>query len=216
MQQKKSIHKRQVLLDAALDVFSVYGFNGASLDEIAQLAQMHKSNIFYYYENKEALYMEVLTGVLREWIIPFQDLQADLEPKEAISKYIVEKIEIAKAQPKASKLFALEIMQGATHISPVLQGPLKKIFKRKVRVIVQWQQQGKISSQIDPELFILNLWAITQNYADFAMQMEMVTGKSLNNKSMLKRCLAHTIHLLLYGMLPRTDADSQIEVESEA
>lgn len=216
MQQKKSIHKRQVLLDAALDVFSVYGFNGASLDEIAQLAQMHKSNIFYYYENKEALYMEVLTGVLREWIIPFQDLQADLEPKEAISKYIVEKIEIAKAQPKASRLFALEVMQGATHISPVLQGPLKKIFKRKVRVIIQWQQQGKISSQIDPELFILNLWAITQNYADFAMQMEMITDKSLNNKAMLKRCLTHTTHLLLYGMLPRIDTDQRIEVESEA
>ncbi len=28
---------------------------GQALDEIAQIAEMHKSNIFYYYENKEAL-----------------------------------------------------------------------------------------------------------------------------------------------------------------
>lgn len=218
MQQKKSVHKRQVLLDVALGVFSVYGFNGSSLDEIAQRANMHKSNIFYYYENKEALYMEVLTNVLREWIIPFQDLQVDLEPTEAISQYIIEKIEIAKAQPKASKLFALEIMQGANYISPVLQGPLKKIFKRKAKVITQWQQQGKISAQIDPELFILNLWAITQNYADFATQMEMVTGKSLNNKSMLKRSLEHTVHLFLYGILPRENEaiETNLELESES
>ncbi|MGL5143848.1 MAG: TetR/AcrR family transcriptional regulator, partial [Acinetobacter junii] len=52
MEQKKSTQKRNQLLNAALDVFSVYGFSGASLDEIAQLANMHKSNIFYYYENK--------------------------------------------------------------------------------------------------------------------------------------------------------------------
>ena len=55
MEQKKSTQKRLQLLNAALDVFSLYGFNGASLDEIAQIAEMHKSNIFYYYENKEAL-----------------------------------------------------------------------------------------------------------------------------------------------------------------
>lgn len=204
MEQKKSVQKRQQLLDAALDVFSTYGFSGASLDEIARLANMHKSNIFYYYENKEALYIEVLTSVLQKWISPFQELQDELDPVDAITVYLQQKIEIARQYPNASRLFALELIQGATHISPILQGPLKKIFKRKVKVIVQWQEQGKISQEIDPELLILNIWAITQNYADFSMQMEMMTGKTLKNKSMLQRSLKHTVHLLVYGMLPRT------------
>ena len=75
MEQKKSTLKRNQLLNAALDVFSVYGFSGASLDEIAQLANMHKSNIFYYYENKESLYVEVLTTVLQKWLAPLQTLE---------------------------------------------------------------------------------------------------------------------------------------------
>ncbi|WLF84045.1 TetR/AcrR family transcriptional regulator [Moraxella sp. ZY210820] len=204
MEQKKSVQKRQQLLDAALDVFSTYGFSGASLDEIARLAKMHKSNIFYYYENKEALYIEVLTNVLQKWISPFQELEDGLDPVETLAIYVQQKIELARQHPKASRLFALELIQGATHISPILQGPLKKIFKRKTKVITQWQEQGKIAKEIDPELLILNIWAITQNYADFAMQMEMVTGKTLKNKSMLQRSLNHTVHLLLYGMLPRT------------
>lgn len=203
MEQKKSVQKRQQLLDAALDVFSTYGFNGASLDEIARLANMHKSNIFYYYENKEALYIEVLTSVLQKWISPFQELQDELDPVDAITVYLQQKIDIARQYPNASRLFALELIQGATRISPILQGPLKKIFKRKVKVIVQWQEQGKISKEIDPELLILNIWAITQNYADFSMQMEMMTGKTLKNRTMLQRSLNHTVHLLLYGMLPR-------------
>lgn len=92
MEQKKSTQKRHQLLNAALDVFSLYGFNGASLDEIAQIAEMHKSNIFYYYENKEALYVEVLTTVLQKWLAPLQMLEADLEPEEAITNYLLQKL----------------------------------------------------------------------------------------------------------------------------
>ena len=148
MEQKKSTQKRHQLLNAALDVFSLYGFNGASLDEIAQIAEMHKSNIFYYYENKEALYVEVLTTVLQKWLAPLQTLEAELEPEEAITNYLMQKIEVSRTQPKASRLFALEIIQGAPHILPILKGPLKKLFKRKVKVISAWQEQGKISAQI--------------------------------------------------------------------
>lgn len=203
MEQKKSAQKRQQLLNAALDVFSIYGFNGASLEEIAQLAEMHKSNIFYYYENKEALYVEVLTTVMQKWLAPLQMLESELEPVEALSHYLMTKIEISRTQPKASKLFALEIIQGAPHILPILKGPLKKLFKRKAKVILNWQEQGKISMQIDPELLIINIWGLTQNYADFSTQMEMVTGKTLRNKSMYQRAIEHTIHMILYGVIPR-------------
>ena len=203
MEQKKSTQKRNQLLNAALDVFSVYGFSGASLDEIAQLANMHKSNIFYYYENKESLYVEVLTTVMQKWLAPLQILEVELEPTEALTHYLMQKIEISKDQPKASRLFALEIIQGAPHILPILKGPLKKLFKRKTKVIETWQEQGKLSKEIDAELLIINIWAITQNYADFSTQMEMVTGKTLRNRSMYQRTIEHTVHLMLYGVLPR-------------
>ena len=203
MEQKKSMQKRQQLLAAALDVFSLYGFNGASLDEIAQIAEMHKSNIFYYYENKEALYVEVLTTVMQKWLAPLQALEAELEPVEALTHYLMTKIETAKTQPKASRLFALEVIQGAPHILPILKGPLKELFKRKAKVISNWQEQGKISAGIDAELLILNIWGLTQNYADFHTQIEMVTGKSLRNKSMYQRMIEHTVHMILYGVIPR-------------
>nr|MBP8207504.1 TetR family transcriptional regulator C-terminal domain-containing protein [Acinetobacter sp.] len=203
MEQKKSTQKRQQLLSAALDMFSLYGFSGASLDEIAQRADMHKSNIFYYYENKEALYVEVLTTVMQKWLAPLQVLEPDLEPAEAITQYLMQKIEVSRTQPKASKLFALEIIQGAPHILPILKGPLRKLFKRKSKVILNWQEQGKISDKIDAEVLILNLWGITQNYADFSTQIEMVTGKTLSNRSMYQRTIEHTVHMMLYGIMPR-------------
>ena len=70
-------------------------------------------------------------------------------------------------------------------------------------MISNWQEQGKISKDIDPEIFILNIWAVTQNYADFSTQIEMVTGKTLRNRSMNQRVIEHTVHMMLYGALPR-------------
>lgn len=203
MELKKSTQKRSQLLQAALDVFSIYGFAGASLDEISRLAEMHKSNIFYYFENKEALYIEVLTSVLQKWLEPLQVFDVASDPVEMLTHYIEKKIEFSKENPKASKLFALEIIQGAPYIHNIIKGSIKKHFKRKLKVVAQWQEQGKMSSHIDPELFVFNIWAITQSYADFEAQFEALTGKTLKNKSFHQRALIHTIETLLHGCLPQ-------------
>ncbi len=112
MEQKKSTQKRNQLLAAALDVFSLYGFSGASLDEIAQLADMHKSNIFYYYENKESLYVEVLTTVLQKWLAPLQTLEAELEPAEALSHYLIQKSNFLVANQRLRDYLLWKLSKG--------------------------------------------------------------------------------------------------------
>ena len=47
-------------------------------------SNMHKSNIFYYYENKESLYVEVLTNVLQNGSHLYKSLEVELEPTEAL------------------------------------------------------------------------------------------------------------------------------------
>ena len=97
MEQKKSTQKRNQLLNAALDVFpSMDLVEMASLDEIAQLANMHKSNIFYYYENKESVCW-VLTTVIQKWLEkPLQILEVELEPTEALTHYLMQKSKVQK------------------------------------------------------------------------------------------------------------------------
>ncbi len=47
-----------MILDAALEVFSLHGFRGATLDQIAEVAGLSKPNLLYYFPSKE----EVHTG----------------------------------------------------------------------------------------------------------------------------------------------------------
>src|SRR5215469_4270037 len=47
--------KRAVILRAALGLFSRYGLHGTSVDQVAARADVSKSNLLYYFANKEEL-----------------------------------------------------------------------------------------------------------------------------------------------------------------
>jgi TetR/AcrR family transcriptional regulator len=58
------VRNRKRILDAALDVFSQHGYNGATLDQIAEAAGLSKPNILYYFEGKEEIHLTLLNGLM--------------------------------------------------------------------------------------------------------------------------------------------------------
>ena len=62
---------RKAILDAAVDVFAVSGFRGATIDEIASRAGMSKPNLLYYFKSKQQIYQQVLEQTLEDWLAPF-------------------------------------------------------------------------------------------------------------------------------------------------
>ena len=110
------------ILDAALEVFSTYGFRGATVDQIASVAGMTKPNLLYYFRRKDDIYLAVLRRTLEMWLKPLEALGADGDPSGEIRAYIDRKLEMSRDNPKASRLFAIEIMQGAPVLGPVLSG----------------------------------------------------------------------------------------------
>lgn len=190
------------IVQAALIVFSQYGLTGASMDQIAAQAQMSKSNIFYYFSSKEELYLAALSKVLADWVTPFDQLTVDKDPYTALAEYIQDKLQHSRKFPEASRLFALEMIQGAPHIKSILKGSFKKIFKEKIRVIDQWIAEGKLT-QTDSTHLIFSIWALTQHYADFSVQIEALTGKTLSNKVFFAQTTAAVQHILLSGLIPQ-------------
>ncbi|OUY09239.1 TetR family transcriptional regulator C-terminal domain-containing protein [Acinetobacter populi] len=198
---KSSISKKQqLIIQAALKVFSLYGLTGASMEQIAQEADMSKSNLFYYFDSKDELYTAVLSHVLTEWLAPLNDIQLEQEPAQALSHYIDVKYQLSKKMPEASKLYALEIIQGAPHLTKILKGPLKALVKEKTAIIDAWIAAGKMKP-ISALHLIFHIWAVTQHYSDFAAQIEAVSGKSLSNKVFAQDAKATTLQLLVESLV---------------
>ncbi|MBG1233151.1 TetR family transcriptional regulator C-terminal domain-containing protein [Aestuariivirga litoralis] len=166
---------RAVILSAALEAFSAYGFRGATVDQIAEKAGLSKPNLLYYFRRKEDIYVALLEQTLDEWLAPLRLLNADGEPIAELTRYISEKLDMSFAGSKASRLFANEILHGAPHVGAFLKGPLRKLVEEKSTVIRRWISEGRIKP-VDPEHFIFAIWAVTQHYADFSSQVESVLG----------------------------------------
>jgi TetR/AcrR family transcriptional regulator len=170
--QKKN---RETILAAALEVFSAHGFRGATLDRIAAEAGLSKPNLLYYFPSKEAIHVSLLGGLMDTWLDPLRALDAQGEPREELLAYVRRKLQMSRDFPRESRLFANEIVQGAPRIGPALQTELKTLVDEKAAVIRGWAEAGRIAP-VDPHHLIFSVWALTQHYADFDVQVRAVLG----------------------------------------
>ncbi|MBN2759242.1 MAG: TetR family transcriptional regulator C-terminal domain-containing protein [Rhodobacteraceae bacterium] len=167
--------KREVILTAALEAFSEDGLRGATLEKIAEKAGMSKPHVVYYFGSKDAIYTDLLQSLLEVWVQPLRDLSEDADPLAAILTYMRRKLRMSQDMPRESKMFATEILHGAPRMRPQLSGDLKVLVDEKAALIARWSAEGKIA-KIDPHHLIFSIWAMTQHYADFDIQVEAVLG----------------------------------------
>jgi len=158
------------ILDAALTVFARHGYRGATLDQIAQAAGLSKPNLLYYFPSKEAIHRALLEGLLDTWLAPLRALDPQGDPVNEIVGYVQRKLQMAKDLPQESRIFANEILQGAPRIRATIDGPLKALVDEKAAVIAAWAADGRIAP-VDPHHLIFSIWATTQHYADFDVQV---------------------------------------------
>lgn len=170
--QKKN---RAAILEAALNVFSAHGFRGATVDQIATEAGLSKPNLLYYFPSKEAIHTALLSGLLDTWLAPLHDLDADGDPMEEILSYIRRKLQMSRELPRESRLFANELVQGAPRIHEALSNDLKALVDEKTAILTQWMDEGKIA-RLHPYHLIFSIWALTQHYADFDVQVRAILG----------------------------------------
>ncbi len=166
---------QDVILEAALDVFSQHGFRGATLDQIAEGAGLSKPNLLYYFASKEAIHRALLSQLLDTWLDPLRTMKADGDPVQEILGYVRRKLELSRDYPRESRLFANEILQGAPRIIDAITGDLKTLVDQKAVVLTRWMDQGRIA-RMNPVHLIFSIWALTQHYADFDVQVRGVLG----------------------------------------
>jgi TetR/AcrR family transcriptional regulator len=97
------------------------------------------------------------------------------DPVTELLTYVRRKLELSRDFPRESRLFANEILQGAPRIRAALEGELATLVEEKARVLTDWMEAGRIA-RVHPVHLIFSIWALTQHYADFEVQVRAVLG----------------------------------------
>lgn len=193
--------KQDLILEAALDVFSKHGFRGATIDQIADAAGMSKPNLLYYFPRKDAIHKRLMIEMLDVWLAPLREMDSDGDPIPEIRSYIRRKLEMSRDFPRQSRLFANEMLQGAPRIIDVLEGDLKRLVDEKAKVIEGWMDEGKLN-RADPYHLIFSIWATTQHYADFDVQVRAVLGPERGGDGRFEDAARFLESLYMHGLMP--------------
>jgi TetR/AcrR family transcriptional regulator len=190
---EKSKNKRSrveimaAIQDAAISEFATNGLDGTSTQAIAKRAGLSKAQLHYYIESKDDLYEKILNMVVTEWIDIFSFSDVSLGPSVVLGGYIRSKLNFSFDKPMLSRIFASEVMRGAPVLSALMGRPRERT-KRAVKCIEQWIEQG-LMRRVDPTLLMLNLWSITQHYADFEFQtrymMRLKDGEPMDREHII-------------------------------
>lgn len=166
---------REMILEGALTAFSNNGFRGATIDQIAEAAGLSKPNVLYYFGSKDEIHRSLLSALLDMWLAPMLAIDPEGEPLDEVLAYVHAKLRMSRDYPRESRLFAYEVMRGAPHLSEILSGRLSHLVSETVALLRRWMDQGRIAP-VDPHHLIFSIWAMTQHYADFEVQVQAVLG----------------------------------------
>ena len=197
---------RQRILAAAQDVFVAHGYEGASMQAIADGAGLPKANVHYYFGSKARLYRELLDGTLARWNRFLADVTPEDDPAEVLARFIREKVRLAYEEPAASKLFALEVIQGAPRLRGFLDGEVRTWLKEKSRIIEAWIAAGRMDP-VDPALLIFMIWSTTQHYADFDTQVLTLLNRREYEPEMMDEVADFLVGVILKGIGIRPGPD---------
>jgi TetR/AcrR family transcriptional regulator len=165
------------IVHEAVRIFAECGYEGASVAAIAEHAGLSKQNLMYYFPTKQALYERVLDDVLDDWLERMDGLNdPGQDPRDLLRAYIGAKLRFSSEQPWASRVYAMEVVSGAQFYGAQIQARVVPLLRRDIATFEQWIAQGHIAP-VNATHLLFAIWAMTQSYADFSVQMALVLGR---------------------------------------
>ena len=187
-----------LILLAAEKVFARAGFSGATMAAISEGSGLPKANLHYYFGSKEVLYRAVLARILNDWLVPTHGITFEAEPRAALEQYIRAKMTLSAERPDGSKVFANELLHGAPVVKELLSTELRQLVIGKAAVVQGWIDAGRMAP-VDATHLFFTIWAATQTYADFDVQVSAVLGTVSLGPKDYARATEHVVGLILRG-----------------
>ena len=137
--------RRLQIMDAAKKVFSSKGFCDATVEEIAQEAELSPATLYLYFKNKDELHAVLHIKILKVLIEKIENIyhQTELSPEEKIKALAKDLYEVYETDP----LILIDILQSQSSeslrkLSPKILSQIKHYGGDTIRTIAKIFEDG--------------------------------------------------------------------------
>jgi TetR/AcrR family transcriptional regulator len=191
---------KAAILQAALDEFAEKGLAGARVDTIAEQSGANKRMLYYYFGNKEDLYVAVLERVYGAMRQTESELDlTHLAPFEALQKLVEFKFDYYLKNPVVIRILAGENLHEAKFLkrSKQLRDMHVSLVESLNVVLKAGRKLGIMKPDIDPVQLYISIAALSYFYFANSATLSTAFDRALGSQAEQKRRRAHAVEVIL-------------------
>lgn len=141
--------RRREILEKSTECFIKFGFNKTTLDEIGDAIGFNKAALYYYFKNKEELFIQVVNNQLTLGLNKLQNELRDSEDNEVkILKYLWNRTQVYANLIKLTSLSNENILD-LNNTFEEIYAPYKKAEIKYISNILGKFSEGKTQTEIE-------------------------------------------------------------------
>ncbi|WP_319243409.1 TetR/AcrR family transcriptional regulator [uncultured Propionivibrio sp.] len=204
-QTRNKERTQSLILAAATEEFAEKGFAGARIEKIAERSGSNKRMLYYYYQNKEDLFLAVMESAYKTIRDAESELHLlDLQPVEAIRRLITFTWDYYMQHPEFLRLLNTENLYHAEHIrrSKNIGFYNSKLIDTLNEILIRGQSEKLFRGGVDPLQLYISIAALSYFYLSNNDTLSAVFGRDLNTPKAKVERLQHMTDIVLgYLML---------------
>jgi AcrR family transcriptional regulator len=195
---------QSTILAAARDEFAEYGLGGARVDRIAERAGLNKRLIYYYFEDKERLFQEVLEQAYRDIRAEETQLRLlELDPPTAVRRLIEFTWDYYLQHPEFLTLLNSANLHKARHLAESkrareLNSPL---IETLAAVLERGRREGTFRGGVDPVQLYVSIAGMAYFYLSNSYTLSAIFGRELLAPKARSERLSHMTDVILGYLL---------------
>lgn len=146
---KKNL-KKQLIIEAAIDVFSKNNFQNSTISQIAQKAEVAEGTIYQYFKNKEDLFFSIPVEKTKDFCAELElHLQGITGAFNKIRKFIWYYLYFFKMNPDYGRTLMLEMRVNKSFAKTKAYDSFKNLTGRILEIIREGQEEGVIRKDVN-------------------------------------------------------------------
>jgi len=149
---------RTRILEAAERLFAAQGYNGTSIQEVAEAVGIRRPTLVYHFGSKDQLRIEVLTGLLSQWQEQLPKVLAASQSGPDRFRSVMESaFAFFRAVPHRARLIAREMLDRPDEMRALFARHLEPYMQLVIDRIRDGQREGHTRRDVDPEAYVVHL-----------------------------------------------------------
>jgi TetR/AcrR family transcriptional regulator len=138
---------RDRIVQAASVEFATRGFAGARVDQIAKRARINKAMLYYHFDDKSALYREILRELFESVARRLREaLTAGETPDERLYEFIRIVADETAARPLYPRIWLREMAEGGRHLDSSIVKAIAGILAVLSAIVAEGRARGTFRS----------------------------------------------------------------------